>query len=104
MKIPFFKPWESAIAVLHDNIIGQETENTWARSFSDLKEELNVLPSTAPGTERRSEPRFLLSLPVSHRIKDRLVGSWTSTKSLDISQNGIRLAVEGPIPVGTYLE
>lgn len=103
MRLPIFKPWESAIAVLHDNIIGQQTES-WVRSFAELREELDQAPAAAPAAERRTEPRFLLSLPVHHRIKDRKIHPWTPTKSIDISQNGIRLAVDGPIPVGTHVE
>ena len=104
MKLPLFKPWESAIAVLHDNIVGQEKVEPWARSFSELKEELSEAAAFISESERRSEPRFLLSLPVFHRVKGRSVNSWIRTKSIDISQNGIRLAVEGPIPVGTHVE
>lgn len=100
MKLPFAKPWESAIAVLHDNIIHQESD-PWVRSFSELKIELNEASGAAQDTERRVEPRFLLSLPVYHRTKGR---HWTQTNSIDISQNGIRLAVGSPIPTGTHLE
>lgn len=103
MKLPFVKPWESAIAVLHDNIHGQKTE-AWAKSFSDLRDELNELPALTPEAQQRFEPRFLLTLPVHHRIKARGVSGWIPTKSIDISQNGIRLAVEESIPVGTNLE
>jgi hypothetical protein len=103
MKIPFFKPWESAIAVLHDNILGQETDS-WTRSFAELKADLDEAAGNPAESERRIEPRFLLSLPVYHRIKDRKLRTWTPTKSIDISQNGIRLAVESPIPNGTHVE
>jgi hypothetical protein len=103
VKLPFIKPWESAIAVLHDNILGQESDS-WGRSFAELKTELNEAPAFIPESDRRVEPRFLLSLPVFHRIKGRVTDSWIKTKSIDISQNGIRLAVESPVPVGSHLE
>lgn len=105
MKIPFFKPWESAIAVMHDNILHQEKMDEWVRSFDDLKEDLDTAAFETPEAERRVEPRFLLSLPVHHRIQGPVFSSsWMPTKSIDISQNGIRLAVENPIPVGAHLE
>lgn len=102
-KLSFLKPWESAIAVLHDNILGEEFRG-WEQSFEVLKESFQPaeIPIDPTYTERRRESRFLLSLPVQHRVQSNRM--WEETKSLDVSQNGIRLALDTSIPNGTYLD
>lgn len=98
----FFKPWESAIAVLQDNIFGTDIDR-WHSTFNKLQEELPEPSNEIAAQERRKEPRFSLSLPVQHRIKG-LAADWKASNSIDVSQNGIRLALAGPVSVGTHLE
>ncbi len=102
IKLPFFKPWESAIAVLQDNIFGTDIDR-WHTTFNQLQDALPETPSQPAATDRRKEPRFSLSLPVHHRIKGQ-AADWKASSSIDVSQNGIRLALEGPVSVGTHLE
>lgn len=98
------KRWESTIAILEDNIFTSDTQR-WVEVITNLKdvgENLNQGPPSGTA-ERRKEPRFALSLPVQHRIKGH-DAHWKSGESIDVSQNGIRLAVNAPICVGTRLE
>ena len=106
MRLPFFKPWESAIAVLHDNILGLDMERQ-GKSYEELQADFGAVsqPLVLEPEKTTRESRFLLSLPVHHRIKNSLyISPWRKTKSIDISQNGVRLAIDNPLAVGTQIE
>ncbi|MCM8776312.1 MAG: PilZ domain-containing protein [Candidatus Omnitrophica bacterium] len=103
VKIPFYKPWESAIAVLEDNIFYSDAR-AWANIIAELESEhpdINKLSSPVY-RERRKEPRFAVSIPVHHRLKGSRA-PWHKSESLDVSQNGVRLAVDIPVNVGSRL-
>lgn len=104
LKFPFMNHWESTIAVLEDNIFSSDTTR-WKSGISNLAEEdlppESVLPKAV--IERRREPRYAISLPVYHRSKGRGTG-WKQTSSIDVSENGIRLAVDAPVESGTRME
>ena len=100
-KLSFSRPWESTIAVLEDNIFSNDSER-WQSAISSLTVGQNS-NSVNFFADRRKEPRFSLSLPVNHRVKG-LKLKWHHARSVDVSQNGIRLALDKAVRIGTRLE
>ena len=75
----FFIPkhWEPGIAVLEDDVLRKAKTQ---HNFS----------------EKRSEPRLLLSIPARYRSLKKKFG-WKPACTLDVSQNGVRLATRNKV-------
>lgn len=88
MKLSTAWNWELGIGILEDNVFGQPVSS----------------PSTVdPLLEKRREARISFSLPVRYRAK----GSpfrWFHSQSIDVSRNGVRIALDRKVPIGTALE
>lgn len=105
MKGPFFKNlWRCGIAVLEDNIFitADQRWNSAIQHFSHESPDINC-QTRGIVYERRRYPRFAISLPVSHKIQGKWWGRWKKAQTVDVSQNGVRLALDTPVPVGTRL-
>jgi len=87
MKLSTSWNWELGIGILEDNVFGQRQ----AKAAHD------------PLVERRREARISLSLPVRFRPKGKRF-SWFSAQSIDVSRNGVRLALGGQVDVGQQID
>jgi Tfp pilus assembly protein PilZ len=85
MKLSTAWHWELGIGILEDNVIGQ-----------------TAVPA-ASLAERRREPRISLSLPVRYRRKGQAF-PWQKTHSLDVSRNGVRLALPERLSIGSEID
>lgn len=85
MKLNAVWNWELGIGILEDNVFGQ----------------LKPFPPTQ--TERRKEPRFSMSLPIRYRQRGRFF-PWRQARSIDISRNGVRLALNRNITIGAEVD
>ena len=83
--------WDAAIGVLEDNIFEDQT-STKKQAVRDP-----VL------INRRKENRFFISLPIRHRLRGQIF-RWASSRSINVSQNGIRLTIDSIVPIGTPLQ
>lgn len=88
MKLSTAWNWELGIGILEDNVFGLPVAG----------------PKTAdPLLEKRKEARISFSLPIRYRSK----GSpfrWFHSQSIDVSRNGVRIALDRKVPIGTALE
>lgn len=89
MKLSSAWNWELGIGILEDNVFGKQEE----------------MPDNRldPMIEKRQEARISFSLPVKYRKKG-LNFPWIQTQSVDISRNGVRLALDHEVPVGTEID
>lgn len=89
MKLSNAWNWELGIGILEDNVFGQP--------------EQKIDPQLDPLIEKRKEARISFSLPVKYKKKG-LNFPWIKTQSVDISRNGVRLALDHEVPVGTEID
>ena len=88
MKLSTAWNWELGIGILEDNVFGQT--NPAPRSVDPL-------------LEKRREARISFSLPVRYRPKGANF-PWFHSQSIDVSRNGVRLALDRKVAVGTQLD
>lgn len=94
------KSWEHAIGILEDNIF-RTNISQWQSKVAELAEKSAEI--SAHQADRRSQTRFFEFLPVVYRF----IGDprkWMKNQSLDVSQNGVRIALTAPVPIGTEVE
>lgn len=79
-------PWESGIAILEDNVFQKK-----------------ALPETSSFAEKRKDPRFIVSVPLRYRVKEKSI-QWHDGEPSDVSNTGLRLALRTQVPVGVEME
>lgn len=89
MKLSTAWNWQLGIGILEDNVFGQPKEPP--------PPDMDLL------AEKRREARISLSLPVRYREKGRGV-PWFPAQSVDVSRNGVRLALDHKVTVGTRVD
>jgi len=90
MKLSTAWNWQLGIGILEDNVFGQPTLQTQPPDVDLL-------------IEKRKEPRISLSLPIRYRKKGQGL-SWFAAQSVDVSRNGVRLALDHEVKIGTQVD
>ncbi len=88
MKLSTAWNWELGIGILEDNVFGQTQP---------------APVSVDPLLEKRREARISFSLPVRYRPKGANF-PWFHSHSIDVSRNGVRLALDRKVAVGTQVD
>jgi hypothetical protein len=92
--------WEHVIGVLEDNIF-RSNISQWQSEVADLVEKKYKVPVFH--SDRRITTRFFVSLPVQYRFTGA-PSQWRADQSIDVSQNGVRIALSASVPVGAEVE
>ncbi|HTL48006.1 MAG TPA: PilZ domain-containing protein [Verrucomicrobiae bacterium] len=90
MKLSTAWNWQLGIGILEDNVFGQSNPVASTPQIDLL-------------IEKRCEPRISLSLPIRYRKKGKKL-SWFVAQSVDVSRNGVRLALDHEVDVGTQID
>lgn len=80
------RKWEPGIAILEDDILSRQS------AFQNQA-----------FTERRKEPRLAIAVPARYKHHQKGLW-WKHAYTLDISQNGLRLATQHPFSVGQGIQ
>jgi len=94
------RTWAHALGILEDNIF-RTNISQWQSKIAELAEKRSEALPRQP--ERRIQPRFFEFLPVKYRFTGD-PSKWIADQSLDVSQNGVCIALNTPVSVGAEVE
>lgn len=92
--------WEHVIGILEDNIFRSDISQ-WQSKIAELAEKRSEAPTFHH--DQRIQTRFFASLPVQYRFTGDQP-RWMADQSIDVSQNGVRIALNAVVSVGTEVE